>query len=243
MDIYLSVHIPKTAGTLFGRALQELHSDLLFFNYGLETPATRIYEHGQLIQPPAGQLHRDYFRERALQDRPGMAIMHGHFWVSTYLDLLPRAKPVVWLREPAQRLRSHYEFWTSKPPQGTNPKYELFRQEQFDFTAFATHPEFTNRLHKFTTGVALEDYAFVGILERFEDSLATVASILPSLSIPNYGKKVNHNPNRNADAYEIEAEILDQIRLSNQLDYELYHQAEKILDHRCEHAPATHPLE
>ena len=241
MDTYLSVHIPKTAGTFFGRALQELQPDLLFFNYGQKAPATRIYERGQLIQPPSGQLHKDYFREHIQQDKPGTAIMHGHFWGSSYLDLIPPAKPIVWLREPAQRLRSHYEFWNNKPPRDTSPKYELFKQEQFDFASFATHPEFTNRLHKFTTGISLDDYAFVGILERLEDSLATLADILPSLSFPNPSKKVNHNPNRTTHAYDIKTKVLDQVRIANHLDYELYHQAEHILDRRLEYAPATSP--
>tara|TARA_Y100000588_G_C14068172_1_gene844565 strand:+ start:247 stop:963 length:717 start_codon:yes stop_codon:yes gene_type:complete len=229
MAIILSTHIPKTAGSFFGQALLGCHPEILFYNYGPKSRATRIYQRGQLLNLHEGKDHKDVFLKKSAQYKEeGLAIMHGHFWIRSYSELIPPAKPIVWLREPAQRLRSHFEFWKN-PPKHKNPKYKLFKKENFSFVEFATHPEFTNRQYLFTNGVSLNNFVFVGIMEQMENSLNTLSDILPCFPNTNPNIKVNFNPLKESEKYNIGKDEMALIRKANELDYMLYESGLSIL--------------
>ena len=90
------------------------------------------------------------------------------------------------------------------------------------FLQFAVHPEFSNRQTHFTKGVALEDFSFVGIMEKMENSLDILADKFPEMAGVDPVQKVNANENRLGENYFITKEQTEIIRAANSLDYELY---------------------
>jgi hypothetical protein len=224
METYLSIHIPKTAGTLFGRALAGIVPELIYYYYGPTTPPSRFLEKGRPTNAHENQKLKEVFLQKAVSQTAGIAIVHGHYKPTEFLDHIPEARSLVWFREPAQRLRSHFEFW-KKPPRKPNAKYELFQKSGFSFIEFATHPEFTDLQSKYIEGLSLKDFLFVGVVEEMEASYSRLERIFPNLTKPEIGEKINHNQDKHSPLYAFSSEELGRIRDANPLDYEIYEQA------------------
>ena len=115
MEKIFSIHIPKTAGTFFGQILKSVNPDILFFNYGSNSSATRLYVNGKLKDPPNGETYETFYFKIIQEKDKGISIMHGHIWKKEFYGANLDAKLICWLREPAQRLFSHYEFFKRHP--------------------------------------------------------------------------------------------------------------------------------
>ena len=66
METYLSIHIPKTAGTLFGRTLQGIVPELMYYYYGPTTPPSRLMERGQLVREYSSEKLKESFWKRSI---------------------------------------------------------------------------------------------------------------------------------------------------------------------------------
>ncbi len=84
----ISVHVPKTAGTTFKKVLQQIYTDQeIFFDY-----------------PHRGPLHN----KMLAKDSANVRVIHGHFPANKYELKFPKARKIIWLRNPIIRLISHY---------------------------------------------------------------------------------------------------------------------------------------
>lgn len=167
----VSIHIPKSAGTsfslslgeAFGRALQSDYADRVFTG---ET----TYERKRKVMEKALELRPDDFE--------GVECVHGHFLAFKY-SLLAEQMPceyVTWLREPIERLQSHYYYWLECFDPNTS--FGLHRQcveEQWSFEEFCFCEEFQNLQSKYLWGVPLSDFAFVGLTEHYAEDFACFA--------------------------------------------------------------------
>ena len=84
----ISVHVPKCAGTSFGRILETQHGDRLWKNYGAI-----------------------FTREEARKDLipDGTQCIHGHFFADAFSDLFPAGQLITWVRHPVERVVSNYQ--------------------------------------------------------------------------------------------------------------------------------------
>ena len=226
MKKIFSIHIPKTAGSFFGQVLEGVHPDIQFFNYGINAPETRIYLKGVLKEFPVGEDLESYFFKYINDNQKGLAIMHGHVWKKHFIDEHPDAKVLTWVREPAQRLYSHYEFFKRIPHPG-NKRYEKFKNSHQSFLEFATDPLNQNRQTKILDGFQTGLLSFVGVVEKINQSIDNFSSIFDFKITLDGSFNLNRNNDRSGNSYPIERSVLEEIKKSNLEDYSFY---EKTLE-------------
>lgn len=133
---FISVHIPKTGGTVFLR---------------------------QILNKKFLEVHVDYRKNHFLEKEPKTIecnIIHGHFPASRYLE---RKLPyITWLRDPLERIVSHYN-WILK-----------VTKRELEFDEFIE--KHANRMNQYMD-IDREKFVFVGILERWNDSIKLFSRI------------------------------------------------------------------
>ena len=207
----VSVHIPKTGGVTFREILEKLAEGHIHYDYG-DRP----------LSPPA-LAERVRRRFRRVTVPPETRVVHGHFLAAKYARVFPEARFVVWLREPLQRLASHYHYW-KREPDLENATCRRLIEEDMSLDAFASLPEMRNVQSRFLSGVALERFAFVGLTERFEEGLARFQASFGGEAIA-VADRENANPERAPEGYTFEPDTERRLGALNEADRDLYARA------------------
>ena len=186
----ISVHIPKTAGTSFKHLLQQQFHERLLLDY-TERPIwnNRVKGVGRALFAGLRMMVRH-------ENKGEYQCVHGHFLALKYrfLQIRRNASYVVWLREPAERLISHYYYWKRTPPApGTPPLRAHVHALDYSLEDFCQEPLFRNLYSKFLFGVNLDQFDFIGITEDFDRSIDLFRKIF------SFGLEENSNKNRNPD--------------------------------------------
>jgi Sulfotransferase family len=235
-DVFYYIHIPKTAGMTF-RTVVEDH----FCNDEI-CPAT--------VEEMMPQVN--------LQDLPNYRLLRGHLVNVDFRTLLPQKQFVhaTMLRQPVAQLVSHYDYIRRMP---TDPDYAKVKEmplEEFvqDF-AIANLRRNTQTYHVAKAArfniehlpaqdifeIALESldhFAFVGLLERFQDSLFLLSYIFGWRPIMNTRKENANDPKSDRSFHEeryadrLSSATLHLIQESTQLDQQLYDYASQIFSDR-----------
>lgn len=226
IDLYFSVHIPKTAGSFVGNLLESSKIGLLFYNYGEDSDSTYIVHHGHKKFPQSGQTYEELFF-KLCTGFEGIAMMHGHFYVSRYKYLNDNAKFITWVRDPAQLLCSLFYYWKRWEPNHYNKLYNYFISKNFEFIDFATDSHFTNIQYRYLNGMDIRQFSFVGMVEKMSASLAQLSTLIPINLGENINKRINVNPYKKRKQYVID-DVDNSIRKANLLDYQIYDNAHLI---------------
>ena len=166
--ILVSLHLPKTAGTSFLALLEQVYGDALLRDYAdrpLHSSPWRRKK--QAITNALCNLH------------PGPALLetrcvHGHFLPLKYRGLALRLplRFVTWLRDPVERLASHFHYWQrSYDRREAGPLHRRCVEEGWDLERFCLGPELRNSYSSFLWGFPLKHFDFVGITEHYEDDV------------------------------------------------------------------------
>lgn len=164
----ISVHLPKTAGTSFAAALEGRFGERLRRDYG-DLP----------INTPPAKRHRAALEAGlriASDDYSGVDCIHGHFLPAKYLLLADsrEVRFVTWLRDPVERVVSHYEYWRrSYDPATAAPLHRRVVEEDWSLERFCLGPELRNLYGQFLWGFPVGNFAFLGVTERYDEDLAT----------------------------------------------------------------------
>jgi len=165
----ISVHLPKTAGTSFGLTLEQHFGGRLVKDYGDLPINTPVYERNKAALQAS----------LCEADLSGVECIHGHFLPIKFLLLasVRRVTFVTWMRNPVDRVVSHYFFWKKHYDPSTAPR--LHRQvveENWSLERFCLGPELRDLYGQFLWGFPLEYFDFVGISEFYDDDLAYFAA-------------------------------------------------------------------
>ena len=216
----LSVHIYKTGGTTFRNLLAGLSGIEVVFDYG-DMPLARA--------GPARMLKSAYRTARAYADvRRAMSrgdhrrvFIHGHFLASKYNLLFPFAGLVTWLRDPVERVASHYHFWLRHP----NRKHPICRRliaERLSLSEFAEVDGMRNVQSKLLGGRDIAEFDFVGITEEYNRSTALFRNLFAHGAQAPAVAPANQNPENGGLGYEVDDETRERIAACNNMDIALY---------------------
>lgn len=224
-DLIVSVHIPKTGGVSFREVLAELAGGHLVLDY----------DDRPLSPRPRWRALRERLRRPQLP--PGTRVVHGHFVAGKYGRSHPEARFVSWLRDPVERLASHYHYW-QREPDPKNATCRRMLEERLDLPGFAALPEMRDVHARFLAGVPLERFGFVGITEAFDEGMELFRRLFcPERSIA--VSKRNANPARPGERYELEPGVRERIAALNRADLDLYARARARYDELRGAAPHT----
>lgn len=219
----VSLHLPKTAGTSFAAALAG------GFAGGYRTDYADLP-----MQQPRWARRRQALagarRLRAGGGLRGVRCVHGHFLALKYRLALAGggARFVTWLRDPVERLASHYQFWR-RDYAGDDPAQPLRNRvvaEDWTFERFALGRELRDVYAEYLWGVPLSRFEFVGITERYDEDLEAFARRY--LDGGATGVTVAHalaNPARGDGRYRIDPGLRRRIEAHHARDVALYRQA------------------
>ncbi|CAK0751191.1 conserved hypothetical protein [Gammaproteobacteria bacterium] len=158
--IMISLHLPKTAGTSLRQVLDRRFGPNLLADYG-DLPINTPRPKRELTALAKGARLGWIGLPGAIQ------CVHGHFLPLKYLALGQPTVFVTWLREPVERLISHYHFWMRvQNPDGLPALHRRVIMEQWDLERFCLGPELRNLYHQFLFGFPRRRLDFVGIVER-----------------------------------------------------------------------------
>lgn len=160
----ISVHIPKTGGVTLRALWQRTFGPNVYFDYGSQ------YAFTDPVPPTPGvrarRLARQLRRWRRL--RPTDRCIHGHFRAGRYEAHFPGAPVVTWLRDPVERVASHYYFWQRYPDRAHGVCRQVLR-ERLSLEEFAEIPAMRDLQSRYCDGWPLARFAFVGVVERFHE--------------------------------------------------------------------------
>ncbi|MCP1304864.1 hypothetical protein BIS09_13580 [Halomonas sp. R1t8] len=210
------VHIPKTAGTSFRLgAEQAFGKALIAYDYGRGSAETSDIVKNHLYHSPA-----DFWQFGQARLRQETALVGGHVNIGRFVSLFGVGQTLTFLREPLQRMASEYAHFVRH--------YEY----KGSFHDFYSRPIMHNRQSKILHGVDVEAVGFVGLTERYVDSLDLINARY-GIEIP---QREDNRGKKSVEAvHEISAEDQAELTRLNKQDIDLYQRAVELFDvrYRC----------
>jgi hypothetical protein len=198
----LFVHVPKTAGTSFRLSVERhVKGWKVYSDYGEDNATTsriirKCYKDG------------DFSKIGEINGRN--TLLAGHFPVKKYLQYYPMQHVITFVRDPVQRVISHY--------------HDLQRRIDYaeSLETYINQKKFQNQQSKFFQDIPMEAIGFIGICEFYNESLELIKRIY-NLKVPK--KRLNINQTKKDESYMPAADIVSKIRESNAEDCALYDKA------------------
>ncbi len=224
LPLLISMHIPKTAGSSFRAVLDGLYRERLRPMYTLEETAPRYYHRVRLD--------------------PRTRCLHGHFQADGFEDRIPGALRITWLRDPVERIVSSYFQFQRHPESARDSEFnERIFAERWSLLEFARREEMRRQVRWYFNAVPLDDFIFIGISDRFEDSMRLFRYLF-RLPAPASGpESVNINPTKDpARRYALPRALRLEIEALYDEERHLYQLAEERLDQLLQLLPDTKSL-
>jgi len=170
----ISLHIPKTAGSSFRRALLEGVLGRVLLDYDDQVLSSYVrHRVGRFMRKSrtrllAAAIERDY------------DLIHGHFHLGKYRGLFSNERPIMFLRDPVERVISHYRYWknTEANYSGGNSLRDAFCRKQMSLVDFAETTEMRELYRRFMGQASMSQFYFVGLTERYAESLTILGALL-----------------------------------------------------------------
>lgn len=223
--VIISLHTPKTAGLSFKKVLKDHFEDHLIEEY-IDLPLLHSTQQRQRAAIKSKILFNLYRRYNF--ERKGYKCIHGHFLPYKFTGPAAKGiKYVTWLRDPIERMCSHYYYWLRTYKEDRSPRLQTrIVKEKWSLEDFCLSVEFRNVYDQYLWRFPLEKFNFIGITEYFEEDLRYFAREFLNLAEPKIPFE-NANSERQGRKYDLEAGLIDRIRDFHQKDFEIYHYALK----------------
>jgi hypothetical protein len=212
----LFVHIPKCAGTSVRSILEANFPNRLELSYEsyFRVPMperTKII--AEVLENPVAIANQN--------------IVYGHFLPIKHLgkNLDRSVKLTTILRDPLERMRSHYVFWNA----GVFEHYlwDKMKAQNWSFSDFAFSPEMRNFYSQYSIHVPVERYDYIGLYENLEVSVRGCFAAL-GLGLPNNSVVPHTNASQEQPVDLISRIDRDAFRQWHAEDYAFYGAAKQL---------------
>ncbi|WP_041522455.1 sulfotransferase family 2 domain-containing protein [Gilvimarinus agarilyticus] len=204
------IHVPKTAGTSFRKSLEN--------KLGLEAIA---YDYGRFVDETHDLIREGVYKGSVYDMRERLrefSLIAGHVPLTKYAPVTGVSRCIAFVREPVQRTYSDY----------------LHNKKHFGYKGsieeYLKRPAHRNRQSTHLGGVPLAAIGFIGLTERYTDSLALLGYQFPSLQVEELSLNT-HRRNIKAE-HKISDEDREIILAANDKDVALYDQAKQLFEQR-----------
>jgi len=210
--LYFS-HIPKTAGTSLRKgAVKCWGKQKVLFDYGDSVATSDLVKSLLYDQQDLYSLKQSMLTNK-------IRFFSAHKPAREFYPIFPAHNIFTFVRDPVERGISHYRFFC-----------QHFQYKK-TLAEFSSDPQFSNLQAQFFDGIPAELFGFIGIQERFDESLQlfnkTYNCKFPSLNLNRH--KTNDNKKSIDD---IDNCTRDLIKRHNQQDIRLYELAENLFNQR-----------
>jgi len=165
-DYLVSVHLPKTAGRSFRFYLKHIFGQ----NFVLDKTDQILH---RSLEERQAQLDQ-FLRSNTLDNCQKPCCFHGHFLAYKYLQVLGESNVlyVSWMREPFQRMRSHYEYWQRNYNAArAEALHKKVIEEAWSFEKFCFSEQMQNVYSQFLWNFPVDKFDFIGITEYYNVDL------------------------------------------------------------------------
>ena len=225
---YIFVHIPKSAGSTLKVSIKSIiEADDIIWDY------SHPFSQGRIVRNVKNTI--ESFSTKKYQRK----VIFGHFMPCKYADLSfsgfnkrENSIYLAFIRDPLQRAISHYYHW-KREPDLTNSACVTLLEEDWSLERFLVDPFFKNFYAQFFFGFNINNFDFIGITERFDESIALLKMAYPEFSMLNVKENVNINTQKVVDkAYVIDPDLALIFKKNNVLDYAIYEQALAVFNNK-----------
>jgi len=207
----ISMHLPKTGGSSFRQYLESIYGQSLRCLYSVE--------------------ETDPLKVDSLELPPDTRCLHGHFQADAFDRQLPGALKISWLRDPVERVvSSYFQFQRSPESAGESDFNARVFREGWSLMDFARTEEMRDHVLWHFNAVPLDEFFFIGITERFDESLRLFCHLI-GRPVPEGNLTQNVNPEKQVrQQYPLPEDQRRELEAVYAEEYELYRYAQYRLD-------------
>ena len=156
--MFVSIHIPKTAGTALAQIFDNTSMRRIMYDYGTE----RNLETARKC-PPEVRQHANFIKNY-------FHYLHGHFHYLKYADVFPDAPVITMVRNPVDRVVSQY-LHILRDGDRNNRRHKMIMDGEMDVVEFSEIKFIGNAQWYFLEGRPIKDYDFILVQEQLNSSL------------------------------------------------------------------------
>lgn len=226
MTTWIIIHVPKCGGLTLRNAIQAGTPEERFHVFSdthLQQPGTRHPAQDERDQDWEARIVPVLNRANTGRSRE---FIFGHFPVDRILPWLgkPGIRLGTVIRDPVERVISHY-YWWQRWPDPAQYLSNMLHEQGWSLKEFATQPAMKDALSYFLAGVDPGAWDYIGLVDGTREGyllrVVGLFSARTGFPITEEPEHANQNEGRTAARYPLSASIRNQI--------EGYHQADMLL--------------
>ena len=251
MPSLISAHIEKTGGTSLYRAYKEIYGPEKVFLYFPQSDtvapaiADRLSGSTTIIDVLKSAVSKTFLyphlypqvikirklisdNHSAEQLPPGFGVVHGHFQTNRFDHLVGEgAVRSIVLRNPLERMISHYERWKRTRGQDLSRLFVQYNKNM-SFEQFSLLPRMQNYQAGFLAGKDLKEFYIVGVTERLDEFGTNLQKVLAFSKRINIAHLNQSPPLSFVSPQDLPNKFIREFEDYHQIDYDLYNQALNI---------------
>ena len=209
----ISLHIPKTAGKSFKKALTIEYGSNIFFDYGFNPQ--KSYSNFQ-------KYFSNRFKKYQVNLLPKeIEVVHGHFCLDRYKSFSQKAPRICFARDPLPLLISFYDYLNIKAK--SEPKIKRYYKKIIDskLEEFLLSDHAQSFYLRMFGSFDYRQFSFIGIVERYEESIKLFNKMFGTSLVLLHVNKTNSIKNKICES-DFSNDFINRFRKFHKFNYEFY---------------------
>lgn len=156
--MFVSIHIPKTAGTALAKIFDDTSNRRVMYDY---LPGRNLEQIRNC--PDDIRAHKDFIKSY-------FTYLHGHFHYLRYADVFPDSPFIATVRDPVKRVISQF-LHIRRAGDRNFKQHQAIMDGEMDIVEFSKLKFVGNAQHYYLEGRPIKDYDFIFVQEQLDESL------------------------------------------------------------------------